>query len=54
MMDIDSLYTSYWNGNTEEECINISMLKLLKDQIAFLHGQLSQVLRLNKNKSKSC
>lgn len=43
MTDTDSVYTSYWNGNTAEECINISMLKLLKDQIAFLHGQLSQV-----------
>ena len=36
------------NRDTAQECININMIKLLKDEIAFLRGELSQELKSNK------
>ena len=36
------------NRDTAQECINIDMIKLLKDEIAFLLGELSQELKSNK------
>ena len=48
MTQTDSAYTSNQNGDTAQECINIDMTKLLKDEIAFLRGELSQELRSNQ------
>ena len=42
------VYTSDWNGETEEESINIDMLKSIKDEIAFLRRELSRELRSNQ------
>ena len=36
---------SYQNGDTEQESINIDLLKLLKDEIVFLRVDLSRELR---------
>ena len=41
MMQADRVYSSNRNGDTAQECINMDMIKLLKDEIAFLRGQLS-------------
>ena len=41
MTQTDRAYTSNWNEETAEESINIDMLKLLKDEIAFLRVELS-------------
>ena len=49
----DRVYTSDRNGDTAQECINIDMIKLFKDEIAFLRGKLSRELRSNQNQSKS-
>ena len=56
MMQRDRVYSSNRNGDTGQESINIDMIKLLKDEIAFLRGELSRELRSNqiKKQSKSC
>ena len=56
MMQTDRVYSSNRNGDTVKKSINIDMIKLLKDKIAFLHGELSRELRSNqiKKQSKSC
>ena len=48
MTQTDRVYTSDQNGDTAQECINIDMLKLLKDEIAFLRGEFSRELRSNQ------
>ena len=48
MTQIDRVYTSDRNGDTAPESINIDMLKLLKDEIAFLRSELSRELRSNQ------
>ena len=48
MMQADRVYSSNRNGDTAQECINIDMIKLLKDEIAFLRGELSRELRSNQ------
>ena len=48
MMQTDKVYSSNRNGDTAQECINIDMIKLLKDEIAFLRGELSRELRSNQ------
>ena len=48
MTQKDRVYTSDWNGETAEESINIDMLKSIKDEIAFLRGELSPELRTNQ------
>ena len=40
MTQTDKVYSSNRNGDTAQECINIDMIKLLKDEIAFLRGEL--------------
>ena len=47
MTQTDRVYTSDRNGDTAQESINIDMLKLLKDKIAFLRSELSRELRSN-------
>ena len=41
MVQTDRVYISNRNGDTTQECINIDMIRLLKDEIAFLRGELS-------------
>ena len=41
MVQTDRVYISDWNGDTTQECINIDMIRLLKDEIAYLRGELS-------------
>ena len=48
MTQTDRVYSSNRNGDTAQECINIDMIKLLKDEIAFLRGELSRELRSNQ------
>ena len=48
MTQTDRAYTSNWNEETAEESINIDMLKLLKDEIAFLRVELSRELKSNE------
>ena len=48
MTQTDRAYTSNRNGDTAQECINIDMIKLLKDEIGFLRGELSRELRSNQ------
>ena len=48
MTQTDRVYSSSWNGDTAQECINIDMAILLKDEIAFLRGELSRELRSNQ------
>ena len=48
MTQTERVYASNRNGDTVQECINIDMIKLLKDQIAFLRGELSRELRSNQ------
>ena len=48
MTQTDRVYTCNWNGDTAQGCINLDMIKLLKDKIAFLHGELSLELRSNQ------
>ena len=48
MTQIDRVYTSDRNGDTAPESINIDMLKLLKDEIAFLRSELSRELISNQ------
>ena len=52
MAQTDRVYASDWNGDTAQESINIDLLKLLKDEIAFLHGELSPELRSNQKTIK--
>ena len=47
MTQTDRVYTSDRNGDTAKESINIDMLKMLKDKIAFLRSELSRELRSN-------
>ena len=42
------VHTSNRNRDTAQESINIDMLKLIKDEIAFLRGELSRELKSNK------
>ena len=44
----ERVYSSNRNGDTAQECINIDMTKLFKDEIAFLRGELSRELRSNQ------
>ena len=48
MTQTERVYSSNRNGDTAQECINIDMIKLLKDEISFLRGELSRELRLNQ------
>ena len=48
MSQTDRAYSSVRNGDTAQEFINIDMIKLLKDEIAFLRGELSRELRANQ------
>ena len=48
MTQTDRIYSSNRNGDTAQECIKIDMIKLLKDETAFLRGELSRKLRSNK------
>ena len=48
MTQTDRVYSSNRNGDTAQECINIDMIKLLKDEIAFLRSELSRELRSNQ------
>ena len=41
MVQTDRVYISNRNGDTTQECINIDMIRLLKDEIAYLRGELS-------------
>ena len=41
MVQTDRVYISDWSGDTTQECINIDMIRLLKDEIAYLRGELS-------------
>ena len=50
----DRVYSSNRNGDTANECINIDMIKLLKDKIAFLRGELSRELLSNQKTIESC
>ena len=47
-MQTERVYSSNRNGDTAQECINIDMTKLFKDEIAFLRGELSRELRSNQ------
>ena len=42
------VYSTHQNGDTAQKCINTDMIKLLKDEIAFLCGELSRELRSNQ------
>ena len=48
MTQTERVYSSNRNGDTAQECINIDMIKLLKDEIAFLRGELFPELRSNQ------
>ena len=48
MTQTDRVYTSNRKRDTAQECINIDMLKLLKNEIAFVHSELSRELRSNQ------
>ena len=48
MTQTERVYSSNRNGDTAQECINIDMTKLFKDEIAFLRGELSRELRSNQ------
>ena len=48
MTQTERVYSSNRNGDTAQECINIDMIKLLKDEIAFLCGELSWELGSNQ------
>ena len=48
MTQTERVYSSNRNGDTAQECINIDIIKMLKDEIAFLRGDLSRQLRSNQ------
>ena len=48
MMQTDKVYSSNQNGDTARECINIDMIKLLKEEIVFLRSEFSGELRSDK------
>ena len=48
MTQTERIYSSNRNEDTAQECINIDMIKLLKDEIAFLRGELFRELRSNQ------
>ena len=48
MIQTVRVYSSNRNGDKAHECINMDMIKLLKDEIAFLRGELSRELRSNQ------
>ena len=52
MTQTDRIYTSNQNGNTAQEWINIDLIKLLKDEIAFLRDELYRELRSNQKAIK--
>ena len=52
MTQTDRVYTSDWNGNMAQECINTDMIKLYKDEMAFLRCELSRELRSNNKTIK--
>ena len=45
MTQTDSVYISDQNGDTTKEYLDIDMIKLLKDEITFLRGELYLELR---------
>ena len=45
MTQTDSVYTSDRNVDTTQEYLDIDMIKLLKDEIAFIRGKLCLELR---------
>ena len=45
MTQTDSVYTSDRNADTTQEYLDIDMIKLLKDEIAFIRGKLCLELR---------
>ena len=44
----DRVYSSSRSEDTAQECINIDMIKLIKDEIVFLRGELSRGLKSNQ------
>ena len=48
MTQTDRIYSSNPNGDTAQECKNIDMIKLLKDETAFLRDELCRELRSNQ------
>ena len=48
MMQAYRVYRSDQNEDAAHGCINIDMIKLLKDEIAFQRGELSRELRSNQ------
>ena len=52
MTHTDRVYSSNRNGDTAHEYINIDMIKLLMDKIAFLRGELSQDQIKKQSKSR--
>ena len=48
MTQTDRVYSSNRNADTAQECINIDMIKLLKDEITFLRGELSRELKISQ------
>ena len=53
MTQINRIYSSNRNGDVAQESINIDMIKLLKDEIVFLYGELSRELRSNQKNNRS-
>ena len=45
---INRIYSSNRNGDAAQESINIDMIKLLKNEIVFIYGELSRELRSNQ------
>ena len=52
MTQTDRVYSSNRNGDTAHEYINIDMIKLLMDKIAFVRGELSQDQIKKQSKSR--
>ena len=53
MTQTDRVYSSNRNADTAQECINIDMIKLLKDEITYLRGELSRELKIKSKNSRS-
>ena len=53
MTQTDSVYISDRNGDTTKEYLDIDMIKLLKDEIPFLRGELCLELRWNQKTIKA-
>ena len=53
MTQTDRVYSSNRNADTAQECINIDMIKLLKNEITYLRGELSRELKIKSKNSRS-